>query len=217
MAKVETNMMDFAGFQGRVAGSALLLSILSLVFGLLIIALQGKFGGLAASFSGVEGIGEKASANLTLAKAAIPMTLLQIVGFGILSVILREKGVAIISTVSFGILLFALALTSFRGAFHGTVSVWAAELWASSGSVPELYKPLETWVGLIFEVAYIGYFVAMAGFGWGVLNTGILPSWVAWLSIGWSAIWVAGYIFHVGLPAFILIPPLIFGVALLIY
>jgi len=210
-------MADLVVHQGKIAGATLILSILSLGIGLVIIGIQGKFGGLAASFSGVEGFGERASALSTLAKAAIPLTLLQVVGFGILAVMLREEGEGSISTVAFGLLLLALTLTAFRGAFDGTVTVWAAEQSASSGTVPDLFEPLKAWVGFIFGVAYVGYFVAMAGFGWGVLRAGILPTWVGWASIGWSVLWVGGYVVNVGLPAFILIPPLIFGIALLVF
>ena len=210
-------MIDLVSYQGRVAGAALLLSLVSLVIGMVIIGIQGKFGGLAASFSGVEGFGDTVSALSTLAKAAIPLTLLQVVGFGILAAMLREQGEASISTVSFGLMLLALALTVFRGAFDGTVTVWAAEQSASSGSAPDLFEPLRAWARFIFEIAYVAYFAATAGFGWGVLRTGILPAWVGWVSIGWSVLWIGGYVFNLGLPAFILFPPLIFGITLLLF
>lgn len=107
---------------------------------------------MAASILGVEGFGETPSALSTVAKAAIAMTLLQVVGSGILAVMLRESVAVSISTVSFGLLLFALALTVFRGAFDGTVTVWDAEQWASSRNIPELFEPLRAWDGFIFEV-----------------------------------------------------------------
>ena len=210
-------MIDLVAYQGKIAGAALLLSLAFLVIGLAIIGIQGKFGGLAASFSGVEGFSDTASALTTVAKAAIPYTLLQIVGFGILAVMLREKGEASISIISFGILLFALALSAFRGAFDATITVWAAEQSPSGGDIHDLFEPLRAWAGFTFEVGYVAFFVAMAGYGWGVLRTGILPPWVGWVSIGWSALWVGGYVFKVGLPAFILFPPLIFGIALLVF
>ena len=210
-------MTDLVAYQGKIAGAALVLSLVSIGIGLIIIGIQGKFGGLAASFSGVEGFGDRASALSTIAKAGIPLTLLQVVGFGILAVMLREEGEASISTVSFGLLILSLALSVFRGAFDGTVTVWAAEQSASSGNVPDLFEPLKAWVGFIFGIAYVGYFVAMAGFGWGVLRAGILPAWVGWATIGWSVLWVGGYVFNVGLPVFIVIPPLIFGIALLMF
>lgn len=59
--QVEKITIDFIPYQGRIAGAALLLSILSILAGLLIVAVQGKFQGLAAGFRGVEGIGEAAS------------------------------------------------------------------------------------------------------------------------------------------------------------
>ncbi len=209
-------MADLVIHQGKIAGAALIISLLSLGIGLVIIGIRGKFGGLAASFRGVEGLGDRASALSILAKAAIPLTLLQVVGFGILAALLSEQGEASISTVSFGLMILALALTVFRGAFDGTITVWAAEQSAGSGSVPDLFESLRTWPRFIFEIAYVTYFAATAGFGWGVLRTGILPAWVGWVSIGWSVLWIGVYIFKQGLPAFILFPPLIFGITLLL-
>ncbi len=49
-------MTDFVTYQGKIAGIALLLSLLSLAVGLIIVAAQGKVYGLAAGFRGVEGI-----------------------------------------------------------------------------------------------------------------------------------------------------------------
>ena len=82
-------MNGFFDSAERNAGAALLLSILSILVGLLIVATQGRFRGLAAGFMGVEGIGEAASALAVMAKAGLSFALLQVVGFGILAAQLR--------------------------------------------------------------------------------------------------------------------------------
>jgi hypothetical protein len=53
-------MTDFVTYQGKVAGGALLLSLLSLAVGLIIVAAQGKVYGLAAAI----GIGGAVSGAL---------------------------------------------------------------------------------------------------------------------------------------------------------
>lgn len=52
----------------------------------------------------MEGIGEQASGHLITARAGLLSTLLQTVGFGILTAMLHQSGAAAISTVAFGIM-----------------------------------------------------------------------------------------------------------------
>lgn len=96
------------------------------------------------------------------------------------------------------------------------MTVWAAQQWEATGSVPEAYEPMHAWVNEAFALSYASLLVAMAGFGWAVLRTDLLAPWVGWLSIGWSALWLVGYVFSVGLPAIIVLYPLIYGISLLL-
>jgi hypothetical protein len=201
--------------QGRIAGAALLVSLVSIVVGLLVVAVQGNLGGLSAGFRGIEGIGKTAVALSVMAKAGFPYILLQLVGFGILAVMLRNAGQGLLATLSFAVLVFASAVSVFRGAFEGTVTVWAAQELAATGSVPDLYEPLHAWTNEVFEIAYASLLMAMAGFGWAVLQTELLAHWVGWISIGWSVLWLLGYLFGVGIPAIIALYPLVYGIALL--
>lgn len=210
-------MTDFFASQLKMAGTALLLSILSLVIGLIIIALQGKIGGLAASFRGPAGMGETASALSTLEKANTPMLILQVIGFGILAAMLTKAGETSIANISFGLFILAGVILVFRGTFDGSLTVRAARDFASTGSIPEYYEPLREWVHHAFEIGYVTFFIAMAGFGWGILRTDLLSPWVGWVSAGWSVLWVVGYFFRVGLPIFIVLPPLLYGIGLLLY
>lgn len=204
-----------ASYQARMGGIALLLSMAAMAVGFSVIAAQGRMQGLTAGFQGVEGVGEAASALSVMAKAGIPYMLLQLIGFGILAVMLRGAGEGVLSTVSFGILVLALAVMVIRPTFEGTVTVWAAREWATTGAVPDLYQLLWDWVGSIFAIAYVSLLVAMAGFGWGILRADLLAPWVGWVSIGWSVVWIIGYVFGVGLDAIILLYPLIYGVGLM--
>jgi hypothetical protein len=209
-------MADVASYQARIGGVALLLSVAAIAVGFAVIAAQGRMHGLTAGFRGVEGVGEAASALSTMAKAGLPSTLLQLAGFGILAVMLRDAGEGVLSTVSFGILIFASAVMVIRPTFEGTITVWAAQEWATTGAIPDLYQPLLDWVHGVFAIAYVSLLVAMLGFGWGALRAELLAPWVGWVSIGWSAIWIVGYVFGVGLPAIIIVFPLIYGIGLLL-
>ena len=209
-------MNGFFNGTERIAGAALLLSILSILVGLLVVATQGKFRGLAAAFMGVEGFGASASALAVMTKAGLPFALLQAVGFGILAAQLRGAGEASIATVSFGFLIFALSVSSIEGTFQGSVTVWAGQQWARTGSAPEMYEALRTWINGSIQPVYIfAYLAAMAGFSLGILRTRLLAPWVGWLSLGWSIFWIVGYMV-VGIPAVIIMFPLIYGIGLLL-
>ena len=168
-------MNGFFDSAERIAGAALLLSILSILVGLLIVATQGRFRGLAAGFMGVEGIGEAASALAVMAKAGLSFALLLVVGFGILAALWRGAGEASIATFSFGFLIVALSVSSIEGTFQGSVTVWAGQQWASTGSIPEMYEALRTWINGTIQPVYIfAYLAAMAGFSLGILRTRLL-------------------------------------------
>ena len=205
--------MNVQSHQGKIAGIALLLSILSIVVGIIIVATQGKLGGLAAAFRGVEGIGEASSG---LGKAGVFMILLQMIGFGILTAVLRDAGEASISTVSFGFLILASTFSLFEVTFHADVTVWAGQQWALTGNVPELYETLRTWINVSIQQVYmLAYLSAMAGYGWVVLRTGILAPWIGSMSLAWSILWIVFAVVSGTLPAVIIVFPLIYGIGLL--
>lgn len=209
-------MGEALALQGRLAGIALLLSVASIIVGLVVVTMQGTLRGLSAGFRGVEGVGDAASALSVMAKAGFPYTLLQLTGFGIVAVMLRNSGEGLLSTLSLAVLIFASAVSVLRGTFEGSVTVWVAEEWAATGDIPELYEPLHAWINSVFEISYLSLLVAMAGFGWGILRTELLAPWIGWLSIGWSALWIVGYVVGVGIPAIIIIYPVIYGLGLLL-
>jgi hypothetical protein len=151
-----------------------------------------------------------------MAKAGLPFALLQVVGFGILAAQLQGAGEASVATVSIGLLIVALIVSSIEGTFQGSVTVWAGRQWARTGSVPEMYEALRTWINGSIQPVYIfTYLSAMAGFSLGILRAGILAPWVGWLSLGWSIFWLVGYMM-VGIPAVIIAFPLIYGIGLLL-
>lgn len=96
-----------------------------------------------------------------------------------------------------------------------SVETWAAQEAARTGSVPEVYEPLELWVGDSFGVAYRLHLVAVAGFGWSILRAGLLTPWVGWVTIGWSFLWLVGSLAGVGAPGVLFIMPAVIGGALL--
>lgn len=205
-------------FELRLGGIAFLIgtAVLAATFGL--IAARGQMRGVAASFMGVEGIGRDAVALKTLLKGQAAYGILLIVGFGVMASGLTEAGERSLALVSFGLWVFASAAGVVRAASDATITVWAGERWAETGTVPEIYEPLSAFAGnSFFWFSEVPYFLAAAGFGWAVIRSGVLPPWVGYVAVAWSAIWLLfPLIFRSDLPAVLALFPIIFGVGMLV-
>lgn len=205
-------------YELRLGGIAFLIGTAVLAVTFSLIATRGQIRGVAASFMGVEGIGHQAVALKTLLKGQAAYGILLIVGFGVLASSLTEAGEWSLALVSFGLWVFASAAGVIRAVSDATITVWAGERWAETGTVPEIYEPLSAFAGnSFFWFSEIPYFVAAAGFGWAVIRTGVLPLWVGYVAVAWSAIWLLfPLIFKYDLPAVLALFPIIFGVGMLV-
>lgn len=205
-------------YELRLGGIAFLMgtAALAVTFGL--IAARGQMRGVAASFMGVEGIGRDAVALRTLLKGQAAYGILLIVGFGVLASGLTEAGERSLAFVSFGLWIFASGAGVIRAASDATITVWAGERWAETGTVPEIYEPVKAFAENSFVwFSEIPYLIAAAGFGWAVIRSGVLPQWVGLVAVGWSAIWlVFPLIFKADLPAVLALFPIIFGIGMLV-
>lgn len=201
----------------RIGGVVFLAAVSVLVGGFALIAVRGQIRGVTASFMGVEGIGRDAAALATLMKALALFGILQLVGFGVLTAVLTEAGERTLALVSFGLWVFASAAAAIRAVFDGTVTVWAGERWAETDTVPDIYEPLSTFAQNTFLwSAEIPWLIAAAGFGWAVIRSGVLPSWVGYVAIGWSVLWLLfPIVFRSDLPAALALFPILFGIAML--
>lgn len=202
----------------KLGGIAFLVSVVVLASAFMLIAARGQLRGVSAAFMGVEGIGRDAIALRTLMKATAIYGVLHIIGFGILASILTTAGERTLALISFGLWVFASAAGVTRSVFDGTVTVWAGEIWAETGSVPEIDEPLSSFVqnGFLW-FAEVPWLLAAAGFGWAILRAGVLPSWVGYVAIGWSAIWlVFPLLFRFDLPATLAFFPILFGIGMLL-
>lgn len=203
----------------RLGGASLLASVVVLGATFALIAARGQIRGAGAGFLGVEGIGRDAVALATMMRVLAVFAILQLIGFGVLTSTVSRAGEQTLGLISFGLWVFASAVATIRSAMEGTITVWAGERWADTGSVPDLYEPLNAFAqNSFFWYAEIPWLLAAAGFGWAVIRSGVLPSWVGYVAIGWSLLWlVFPIVFRYDLPAVLALFPILFGVAMVAF
>lgn len=203
----------------RLGGVALLAAVAVLVVAFAVIAMRGQIRGAGAGFMGVEGIGRDAAALATMMRALALFAVLQLVGFGVLASAVSRVGEPTLGLISFGLWVFGSAAGVIRTTSEGTITVWAGERWADTGSVPDFYEPLSSFAqNSFFWYSEIPWLAAAAGFGWAVVRSGVLPSWVGWVAIGWSVVWLLfPLIFRFDLPAVLAVLPILFGVAMIAF
>lgn len=131
-------MDDRLLLEPRLVGALIVVGLALPLVGAGVVAGRGDLRGLTAGFRGVEGVGEAAAALATVTRFAVPGFILQVVGFGLLTVLLVRAGDPVIASVAFALLLFSLVLAAVEGSFHGSVTAWAgkelAPVWCPNSS-----------------------------------------------------------------------------------
>ena len=200
----------------RAAGGVL---VASLLIGLLALAILIASGALPVFSVSLRGsLAEMAPYAATFRRLTLLWAvawIVQLLGLGLLTHVLLRAGDEYLAIPAFLAILVAAILGILHGTFHMSVETWAAQEAARTGSIPEVYEPLRAWVSDSFRVAYVAHLVAMAGFGWAIVRSGVLAPWVGWAAIGWSILWLAGYPLSIGAPGILFIMPAVIGAALL--
>ena len=139
------------------------------------------------------------------------------VGYTMLAELLRDAGDPIIATLAALLFVIAIALACVFWVLHVSPTLSAADEVARTGIVPAYYEPIQASADAALRVYLILGLVATAGFGLAVLHTGMLPAWVAWVTIGWGVAWtglsVRG---SEGIPLLPMVMPLVLGISLLV-
>ncbi len=201
----------------RIAGILLLLNVLLILGAVGLIAAQGRLDGMAAAFRGVGPQTGDASALTTVARFAIPANIALLTGFAFFTLLLHQAGDRGPAFAAMALVIFSAVIATVEGTFHANVTVWAAEEAARTGAAPELYEPLRRWVNGDIQFVYISFFLsAMLLFSWSVLHTGLLSPWIGWAALAWSLLSFPLYFLVFGVPAIIIVFPLLFGVGLLV-
>jgi hypothetical protein len=138
-------------------------------------------------------------------------------GYVLLAVSLHEAGDGAISTLAATVFLIAIAAAIVFWAFHVSPTIWAAAETARTSVVPQHYEILEVSAEASLRVYVVLGLLATAGFGWALLQTGMLPSWVGWLAVAWGLLWSGVTLRGAeGIPLLPMVIPAVIGVALVI-
>ena len=198
----------------RIAGILLLLSVLLLLVGLGLIVTQGKLAGMGAAFRGVGPPIRDASATRIMAGFAIPSLMALLAGFTLFAMLLHQAGDRGLALVAMVLLVFGAALGAIESSFHASVTVWAA---AYTRPTPEFYEPLRRWVNGSLQITYVSFLLTtMLLFSWSALRTRLLPAWISWVALALSLLSFWHYFLVLGAPAIVFVPPLLFGIGLLL-
>ena len=201
----------------RIAGLLMLLSIGIMLGAVAFIAAQGRLGGMAAAFRGVGPQSGDASGLRTIARFAVPYTMAQLAGFALFTLLLLQAGDRGLAVVALILLVFWSVLGAVEGSFHSSVTVWAAEEAARTGATPPFFEPLRRWLNSELQLVNMSFaLTAMLLFSWSALRTGLLPAWSGWAALAWSLLSFPLYYLVLGAPLIVIVPPLLFGVGLLI-
>jgi hypothetical protein len=202
----------------RVAGVLLVSSALIPIGGGLVLALAT---GYRPVIGGSQQDLERIASQVTTHRWALSFWVVgyfaALLGFGILTSQLQESGGRTIASLALAGYVITFIFVALEATFHMSVTIWAALETIRDSAVPNFYEPFRQWLSVYGQYIYsiIGL-LAIAGYGWALLRTGLIPDWVGWLSIGWSGLWIVAFLaLRTTLPGTLLIMPLVIGIALL--
>ena len=200
-------------------GILLIASFLILVLALIITVAGGALPAFADSLQSVESLEQMApyaamhSAVHYLYGAGWIVLLL---GYGLLTRLLLRGGGEGLAIVAFIVILVAAVLGVIEASLRGSLTIWAAEEATRTGSIPDFYMALRGWSDWIQRVHMSLAHLSLAGYGWALLRSGLLPPGIGWASIAWGGFWLLALgVAHVGFPALVFIMPVVIGIALL--
>jgi len=138
-------------------------------------------------------------------------------GYVMLAALLRDAGDPIISTLALVLFLIAIASAFVYWSFHVSPTLLAAEETARTSNMPVYYETLELSAESLLGVYQLLGLLATAGFGWALLQTGMLPSWVGWMTLGFGVLWAGVFLkTSEAIPLLPMVMQVVIGISLLL-
>lgn len=202
----------------RVAGVLLLSSALIPIGGALtLVVTTGYRPVIGGSLQDLERLAGQVTAHCWALTFWMVGYLAALLGFGVLTSLLQDSDSRTISSIALIGIAIVFIFVALEATFHMSVTTWVAEKTILNSTVPSFYEPLRLWLSVYGQFIYVVIgLLAIAGYGWAFLRTGLLPDLVGWGAIGWAAFWIAALVvFRITIPGTLLIMSLVIGLALL--
>lgn len=201
----------------RAAGGLLVGGLLVLMLAAVIMIASGAMPGFSAILQGsLAEVAPYAATFRLLILMFVVGWIIQLLGLSLLTRLLVRAGAEQIAILAFTLMVAAAVMAILWSTFRMSVELWAAQEAARTGIVPGLFEPMQAWTTSFEKVASRMHYVAMAGFGWGIVRTRLLTPALGWATIGWSALWLVGGLGGGLPPGLVFVMPAVIGVALLL-
>jgi hypothetical protein len=151
-------------------------------------------------------------ANVFMGTAAVTL----LAGLTMLTTLLDQAGERTLSRLGLVGFLLSTILWVIFSIFRGVVTPAAAAEMSATGAPPPYYETLARWAFALFFVSAVVGFLALASYGASLLQVGLVPAWVGWVTLFVNLIFVI-HLLIAGdtLPAFHYLTPLVIGILLL--
>lgn len=203
---------------GRTAGIVLLTGFILYLAALMTIIINGVFPAFSAMLQG--SLQPLASYTAVFRQVHLFYALgwiVQFLGFGLLTRLLLDAGEDQVVILAFLAMSVATVFGLLEATFHMSVTIWAAQEAARTGTTPAFYPVLQQWIDRMQLIYAILSLFSLAGFGWALLRTNLLPMWVEMASLVWgSGLLLVLLIRGIEIPAEIFIFPPVIGLTLLL-
>jgi hypothetical protein len=145
---------------------------------------------------------------------------LTLAGLAALTALLNRQpqpGAGLLPTASLALMTVATTLWIASLGFRLTVTVRTVDAVSTGGQVPDWYEPVNSWSGALWSAAALTGAAATIGYGFAMIDGGVLPGWTGWLALGVGAVMLGLFVFTRDVPPFLLyLAPTAFGVMALI-
>jgi hypothetical protein len=138
-------------------------------------------------------------------------------GYVMFAALLRDAGDSIISTLALVLFLIGIASAVVSWVLHVSPTILAAEETARTSNVPAYYEASQGSADSSLAVYQLLGLLATAGFGWALLQTGMLAGWLGWVTVGWGVLWAGVFLkTSNGIPLLPMVMQIVIGIALLL-
>lgn len=176
----------------RVSGALLVASFLMFLLALILMVASGAMPAFSKLLGGsVAAITPYAEIFRWVYRVYAIGWVLELLGFVALTVLLVRTRDDLLPILALSGMVLAVFMGLLEATFHLGLTPWAAAEATRTGVVPPAYVTLKHWVGTLQDTYMVLGFLSLAAYGWALLQSDLLPSWVGIATVAWGLGWLA--------------------------